>query len=1259
MRFHTPASVIQESSDCPDNLGKKDHSPDVLSITPISMPLPLPRSKAESAILVAWTVLLKGYYSHNPVSFKSFGRTGTRRSPAEAAKPETISVELESEWNVLDLQEALYQRKNSQSALDKGISEGLERYAVWLAHEEAIPVNEVPEEIFNLEKVSKVCLLLVVQWSRQDSVMLNLYSRRARPCDFELSDLLDSLRKILESVVYYPFQMVKDIEVISNYDRLRFCQWMQTDAPKPATTIHGLVNRHYRERPAHVAVSSTLEDVTYEQLGKRSAAMALQLRSLGIGAGTVVGFCVEKSALSLIVLLAILRAGAGYVPIATSNPVDRIEYITQRAGIQVLFVETAILERLKGHNHFDELRTITPSSLESGEVLSNEWTQELCVDSSQVAYIMFTSGSTGQPKGVVHQHGAVSGSLEAVGETFELEPTTRFLQFASFSFDASICELFAPWVVGGTVCIPSEEERIEDLEGVMHKLNVTDASLTPAVVASLRPGALPTLRNLYIGGEAPTTAILSTWADKVRLSNIYGLTEGGVWDTIELNLRSTDNPKAIGRGIGAKCWIVDPDNIDRLQPIGVEGEVLLQSPYLAQRYLDNTEKSADFISLPESLSTLTGPFSAFCYRTGDLARWQPDGKMIFSGRRAGFVKICGIRVEIGEIEKVLRDCLPGGEQAAVILAKDQQGIQSPELVAFIEQKDGQYPSLADQMSANLLKILPSYMVPSAFVPVQSMPLTDSKKIHRQQLISDWASMTLSETMALRPGGTLRHTWSQIDPAQSRAIQLSNMIADLVETGQPSAGEGLRGWDFPLTSVGLDSIQTAYLSGEIRRRFGGTAPIQDLMQPGITVCQIDQGLSGRADGLSDAWSDTNASRDLLDELSLIDIPVPIHVQKTKRIFATSITGFLGSQLLRELLEDPSVSHVVGLVRSGSEAEARDKIRAHAELCQWWRVEFDSQIEVWLGDLSLPRLGLDDAHWGDLTGRMRIDGIIHNGARVNWLDDFSSLKPTNVDSTRIILEALSNMPAPCPFTYVCGGYLPSPTETREQALNNLAQACGYDQTKFLSRMMVEKYNHQLDQGPNSSVPRARVVQPGYLVGTRWEGIAHPEDFLWRLAYSILSLGSVSEDLWKSDIPVAGVEQITSLVVDSVLNLHSEQALDCHDGVPIETFCKILSSCSGRTIKTIGHAEWMTTLRADVESHDMEHPFLPVMDWFEANIRQFMGSSLVKQSAGLSQRDTIAALDKSTQYLVDIGFLPREDGNCRPAEQRNHSRFVRSSN
>ncbi|KAJ5727052.1 acetyl-CoA synthetase-like protein [Penicillium malachiteum] len=1238
MHFQLPVSNGLVTCECSTELAEHKSSLDIGSTTPISVFLPLSYLRAESALLSAWAVLMKGYYMKQTVSFLQFTKTDTDESPRETFKSESISIDLDWRW-----------RENA----------GVESnpYAVcFLKQEDNASANEREREICDLVNASQVCLLLVAKWTEGERISLNILSYRDGTCGLELCSLLDSLRKILESIVYYPFTILKDIEIISNYDLFRLKEWMNIDPPKPASTIHGLVNRHYFERPAQIAISSTSREFTYEELGKLSFAMAQMLRDHGVHAGDIVGFCVEKSALSIIVLLAILRAGACYLPMATSTPVSRLENMIQSAGIKVLVTENEVVKSLRQQPTFDDVRMITPASLEEINTVSTEWCQEVDLDPSQLAYIMFTSGSTGQPKGVANHHGAVSGSLQAVNETFGLSTSTKFLQYASFSFDASICELFAPLVVGGTVCIPSESERIEDLAGVMEKLNVTDASLTPSIVATLKPENLPTLRHLYIGGEAPTAAIVEKWANKVRLSNIYGLTEGGVWDTVELNVASTDNPKAIGRGIGANCWIVDPENVDRLQPIGVEGEVLLQSPYLAERYLDDTLQSSNaFRPLPKPLSTLTEPFQARCYQTGDLARWQADGKLIFTGRRSGFVKIRGLRVDLGEIETAMRDCIHDQERVAVILAGEGKDHNNPELVAFVEQKVGENTgtSLADKISVDLKNILPSYMIPSAFVPVSSMPLTDAKKIHRQQLIADWANMSLSEKVALRPGSTPSQTWPQIDPANQPAIELSSIIADLVD-----AGGDLRGWDFPIASAGLGSIQTVYLSGEIRRLLGGSMHFHHLQQPGITVCQIVEQLSGSPSKGSDGLSDTRIPRDLLSELDSIKIHSPIHSPRTKTIFATSVTGFLGSQVLRVLLEDSRVGRIVGLVRSDDEEEARDKIRAHAQLGQWWNPEFDTKIEVWLGDLSLPKLGLDDIHWLELTGNMQIDGIIHNGARVNWLDDFSTLKSTNVDSTGIILEALSNMSTPCPFTYVGGGYLPPPKATREQICSDLAHACGYDQTKFLSRMMLEKYNHQLDQGLNPSVPRGRVIQPGYLAGTRWEGIAHPEDFLWRLAYSILSLGILSVEMQNAHIPIAGVEQVAFLVVDSVLNPRGEQAIDCHDGVSLGVLCGIISQQSGRSIKLVAHDKWIMALRDDVESNALNHPFLPVLDWFEANLGHFMAPTPVTHITLFDQKDTIAALDKSIRYLLDIGFLRTKSGATRFVDEPKTPRFQRSN-
>lgn len=1080
-------------------------------------------------------------------------------------------------------------------------------------------------------------MILVVNESKQ-KITVNVYSTEDKTNDLGLPALLDSTCKVVKDVIQNPAKRISDIEVISSYDLNRLEKWTVPCTPTLHTTIHGLIGRHYHERPSDVAISSTKGDVTYAELGKQSATIAQRLRDQGIRPGCLVGISLSKSVQSMVIIIGIFRAGAGYVPIPNPCPEKRFAYILQRTGVHVLIADSDVSSTLESY-HIDDVKSIRPSSL-SGGATPASWAQEAFTDPSQVAYVLFTSGSTGSPKGVVQEQGAVSGGLVALVEALELDSSTRFLQFASYSFDASICEFFAPLVCGGRVCVPSEEERLEDLEGAMRTLKVTDASLTPVIVSQLSSSQLPALNHLYIGGDSPTESILNDWADKVRLGNIYGLTETGVWDTVEHELGAHDNPKTIGRGIGINCWIVDPDNIDRLRPIGVEGELLIQSPYLARGYLNDTEKDrGSFLSLPYAIMDITGPAMSRCYRTGDLARCQEDGRLVFSGRRSGFVKVRGMRVELGEIEITISKCLDNGK-SAVILAQSNND-QTSELVAFVEASKHRKESLADTLPTYLTKSLPLYMIPSVFVPIQSMPLTDSKKIDRQRLRSDFGRLTPQDKIVMRPGGTAAKNWSKIDSRQWLAIELSNIIADLVDRDTLRETEHLRGYDFPLPAVGLDSVRMAYLLGTIRRRWGANIGLETLQQPGITIRQLEDRLRATSsDGLDEKRPEGN-KRDLLNELAAVDIPLPAGRSTKKTVFLTSITGFLGSQILRVLLEHPSVERIVGLVRAENEDEARAKIQSHAIIGQWWQDIFHSQIEVWLGDLSQPRLGLSKDHWSCLTGNLRIDGVIHDGASVNWLDDFASLKNTNIDSTREVLSALSAMPTPCPFTYVGGGYLPEPGETREQSVEKLAPASGYDQTKFVSRMMVQDYNRNLDQADHSG-PRAMVIQPGFLVGTRWEGIAHPDDFLWRLAYSIVSLGAISEDMKTAHFPVTGVDQMAAMIAQSVLSEHDALTIDCHEGVSLEQICAILSAHTGLPIDTMDHQDWMAALKADVEHQGLDHPFLPVMEWFEANIWQFSGTqSQPSPKPPIETKDTIAALERSTRYMIDIGYLPSGGG------------------
>ncbi|RAH80461.1 hypothetical protein BO86DRAFT_390279 [Aspergillus japonicus CBS 114.51] len=721
---------------------------------------------------------------------------------------------------------------------------------------------------------------------------------------------------------------------------------------------------------------------------------------------------------------------------------------------------------------------------------------------------------------------------------------------------------------------------------------------------------------------------------------MYGTTETSVWDTIKTGMELGNDPKDIGRGIRVNCWIVDPDNVERLLPIGAIGELLIQTPYLGKGYLDDPDQtSSAFIETPRWYAQFQNTAECPMYRTGDLAKLDAEGNAIFIGRESGFVKIRGMRVELTEIERVLESVI-APRKAAVVLAGAGGKEENLEIMAYVETPQDAISSLANDMHAALEGQLPSYMMPSVFIPIESIPLSESKKKDKRRLRASISRMNRTELVAHRPGASSTTQWEKIDPRREFAVKLSNIVADILEARQDPVAERVRDHDFPISSVGLDSVEMAQLTGLMRRDWGMDIKVGRLQVPGLTIRHLEELFHGDAEA-----TDDGTTVDLLDELNHIipQMKAPPNTKKT--IFVTSITGFLGSQVLRCLLAEHSVGHIIGLVRANEISEAENKIQYHAEIGEWWTGSLDPRVEIWLGDLSKEKLGLSTEQWKCLTGessKSRIDGIIHNGARVNWLDSYETLRPTNVDSTVEILSAVAMRSSSCPLTYVSGGYIPAADESREDIARKLESASGYDQTKMLSRLLVEQYNDNVDRLEDPYLPTAQTIQPGYTVGTRTEGVAHTEDFLWRLAFSILSLGAISEDLTDAHIPVAGVDQIARLVVASTMERtpRSKRNVDCWDGITLGELCAKLQQETGVSVKTMRHDEWMRALSSDINSRS-DHPFLPVMQWFEDNQWQFASNVVDNSHQPIFEREEIVeAIVRSVSYLVEIGFMPCKD-------------------
>ncbi|CAI7566373.1 unnamed protein product [Penicillium pancosmium] len=1191
----------------------------------------------ESTCIASWAVLIRDYFSQECPSFVCLKPDGQK-----PASWDFVSGDLKECQIALSVD-----GKDTTANLTKRIRNDLLEYSQMYSGKHG---NDTAVFIFdtnNSENVMfyddairameliKVDILGVMQ-IMPEGVYLSVWTHPSKQQSFRDFILSKSFSQVYKRILLEPHAKLDEISSISPLDMERIRQFTR---PKPVKStgrrdcLHALISRNYLNRPNSTALCSTKEQLTYAELGQKSAAIAVLLRCRGVAPGDVVGLCMEKSLLALVAILGILRSGAGYVPMDSFYPPGRIAQVAEKADMQYVVTEDHLCDKFEG------LSVGLITSKDFGDQTPEDWHKESHTDPSTPTYVMFTSGSTGVPKGVAHHHEAVSESLLECIEAFGIDKATRFLQFASLAFDASILEVFAPLVAGGCVCIPSQNERSGDLESAMNQLGVTDAWLTPSMVPHIQPENLPFLRNLAVGGEPPSVEILSTWGKKVNFSNFYGTTEAGVWDTFKPEMKPNDNPRNIGRGIGrVKCWIVEPANIHNLRPIGAEGELLIQSPFLAHGYLKDEQRQKETLLDPSSLkwaSLLHDAESTRVYRTGDLAKFTPEGDVIFVGRKTGFVKIRGLRVDLMEVEKATNGILEGGRSAVVLSGTDNSQV---EIAAFCELVPQGSDSLADEMSHRLSKTLPEYMIPTIFIPIEKLPLTMSKKIDRQYLRKEISGMNQTIIQKYRKGGSIDTNLIEIPAGRSIAIAISNTISDMLEGKDQAYAQSLRGKDFSLSKVGLTSMQLVALANSIKRNYGEIIEIQSLRQTKLTVCGIEDILTNP----SGTSGNTSQSRDLLNELAKLKPKLKL---RKRTVFLTSITGFLGSQILRILLKNPEVGQIIGLVRSSDEGQARQKVQHQAELGKWWRASFHDKIEIWLGDLSKPGLGLQEDRWHQLFGNRNMDGvggIIHNGARVNWMDDYEDLEVVNVHSTADILSGLSSMRIPCQLIYVSGGYLSSSQETHASIAKRLAPASGYDQTKFMSELLVNEYNQHLHR-QGSSAPRARTVIPGFIVGTREEGIAHTEDFFWRFVYSIIRLRAISEEL--GHLTVAGVDQVSELVSNVLFypNYYKSDPLTCLDGISASTLCDIVSEKLNIPIRRIRHDQWMHMLRRDIENAEFDHPFSPVMQWFDENMWQFCDDKEERtENPFFVTSEITAAIEKSLEYMTLIGYISTERGD-----------------
>ncbi|MBY8849756.1 amino acid adenylation domain-containing protein, partial [Saccharothrix sp. MB29] len=516
----------------------------------------------------------------------------------------------------------------------------------------------------------------------------------------------DRFTAFARDVTAAPDRPVDSFDLLSHAERHELLvRRNDTAAPVPDGDIAELVERRARRAPDAVAVVHGTTELTYRELDERAEWLADRLAAREVGPEDVVALVLPRTPDLVVAMLAVLKAGAAFLPIDLANPPERIAHLVADAGARCV-VSDAATEPV-----------LPPTAV---EVLVVEDTRPTVgraaprrpVHPANPAYVIYTSGSTGRPKGVVVTHRGLPAFAAAEVEHFDVRPGDRVLQFSSPSFDASVLELCMALPAGAALVVPPPGPLLGDqLADVVEQFGVTHALIPPVALATVPVRALPTFRTVIVGGDASSAELVAAWAPGRRMINAYGPTESTVVTSWSGPLEPGGTPP-IGRPIpGTEVRVLD----DRLRPVA-QGELYVTGVGLARGYLGRPGLTAQrFVADP------FGEPGARMYRTGDVVRTRDDGQLEFVGRADHQVKIRGFRVEPGEVEALLRTH-PAVDQALVV-ARDEP----KRLVAYVVGRG------TDGLREHLAATLPDYMVPSAFVALDAFPLSPNGKLDRAAL----------------------------------------------------------------------------------------------------------------------------------------------------------------------------------------------------------------------------------------------------------------------------------------------------------------------------------------------------------------------------------------------------------------------------------------------------------------------------------------------------------------------------------------------
>lgn len=640
-----------------------------------------------------------------------------------------------------------------------------------------------------------------------DNIILKANYREALLPRLQVDILLRQLEQLSNLIVEKCTTSLKDVFSYLSCDVLS----LENESPLSTQSVETLsspVERIAVEDPERLAIdfATSIDDenvelqrLSYLDLNSRSNQVGQHILQEGVLPDELVCICMEKSVDLYISILATLKAGAGYLPVAPDIPFERLEYILEEANVNLVIAHSSFRSNFEA---ITVMRVIYVDDIDFSVLSAENIPPRYSLDC--LAYSVFTSGSTGTPKGVLVTQGNLLSNLDALEELYPATKNSRLLQSCSQAFDVSVFEIFFTWRIGACICSATKDVLFRDIEKAIRLLHVTHLSLTPTVAALVDPRNVPEVEFLVTAGEAVTQKVFSAWSGS-GLYQGYGPSETTNICTVNPRVSSDDLINNIGPPLrNTSAFVLSPGPKPELLPRGAEGEFCFGGSQVFRGYIDRSQEVGKIVEHPT--------FGRL-YRSGDFGRLMPDGSLAFTGRKDDQVKVRGQRIELGEVNAILLRSPEVNDCITTVI--DNGSENSQRLVSFwttSPQTSQTFESLPpDQSTISLLyrgleSSVPEYMIPSALIPLSALPFTSQGKIDKRALISLYNALDLnyldSATRTSRDSSD--HKWTELELVIAETLsKLTNYPLSEIRA------------DMSFFSLGIDSISAISFSRTLR------------------------------------------------------------------------------------------------------------------------------------------------------------------------------------------------------------------------------------------------------------------------------------------------------------------------------------------------------------------------------------------------------------------------------------------------------------